>query len=219
MRSYAAIQSKWIEGSGKTGIPMAPILRWCVALTTMVLLATGCNSGKVRQLSAELAEHNKEIDALRAERSRLQGQCARLQAETVNLQSEVENLKVKNSELAEWSQQVAERFGPSIWFFGEDEKPLPYKAIQNGSPQRLLRELNALFKQSKLPQAVLQKVEKNTAYIHIGDDWQLTQEMGTTGATAYLQAVTYTLTSVPTVDSVEFEFLAGDHAMPGRYTR
>ncbi|MFZ1983844.1 MAG: hypothetical protein WAU91_05475 [Desulfatitalea sp.] len=198
---------------------MVPIPRWCVALTTLLLLATGCNNGKVRQLSAELAENNKEIDALRAERSQLQEQCTRLQSEAVDLQSEVENLKVKNSELAEWSQQVAARFGPGIWFFGEDERPLPYKSIQNGSPQRLVRELNALFKQSKLPQAVLQKIEKDTAFIHIGDDWQLTQEMGTTGATAYLQAVTYTLTSVPTIDSVEFDFHAGDHAMPGRYTR
>ncbi|MBI5896925.1 MAG: hypothetical protein HZB24_13295, partial [Desulfobacterales bacterium] len=44
-------------------------------------------------------------------------------------------------------------------------------------------------------------------------------EMGTTGATAYLQAVTYTLTSVPSIKSVAFDFEAGDHAMPGRYAR
>jgi hypothetical protein len=198
---------------------MAPMSRWCAVLMTLLLLTAGCNNGKERQLRTELAERNQEIDALRSENSRLHEQNARLQADSGDLQSEVANLTVKNTELAEWSRQVAERFGPSVWFFGKDEKPLPYKSIKNGSPQQLARELNRLFKQARLPQAVLQKVEKNTAFIHIGDDWQLTQEMGTTGATAYLQAVTYTLTSIPTIDSVEFDFHAGDHAMPGRYTR
>jgi hypothetical protein len=43
--------------------------------------------------------------------------------------------------------------------------------------------------------------------------------MGTTGATAYIEAVTYTLTSLKNIHYVEFDFKEGDHAIPGRYSR
>lgn len=198
---------------------MAPIPRKCVVLATLLLLALGCNNGKTPPLSAALAECQQGLDELRTENNRLQEQLSIHRSKTAELQSQIDNLTIKNRELAQWSQQVAERFGPSVWFVGPDEKPLPYKSIRNGSPQRLLGELNALFRQSNLPQVVLQKIEGDTAYIHIDDDQRLTQEMGTTGATAYIQAVTYTLTSVPSIKSVAFDFEAGDHALPGRYSR
>jgi hypothetical protein len=198
---------------------MAPIPRGCVALVTLLLLAAGCNNGKAPADHAALTECRQDRDTLRADNHGLQEQLSRSQSKAAELQSQIDQLRIKNEELAQWSQQVAGRFGPSVWFLGPDEKPLPYQAVQGGSPQILLRRLNDLFKQSHLPEAILQKIEGDTAFVRIVDDQRLTQQMGTTGATAYLQAVTYTLTSVPSIQFVAFDFEAGDHAVPGRYAR
>jgi spore germination protein GerM len=79
--------------------------------------------------------------------------------------------------------------------------------------------LNRMFKQSQLPQVILVQLNGDTAVVRISNEQQLTQQMGSTGATSYLQAVTYTLTSLPGIDYVEFDFQEGDHAAPGRYSR
>jgi hypothetical protein len=198
---------------------MVRISRGGVVLTTLLLLAAGCNNGKAPASDAAFAECRQARDALRTQNDQLQEQISRVQSQAADLQSQIDNLAIKNNELAQWSRQVAERIGPSVWFVGPDEKPLPYQSIPGASPQLLLRRLNALFKQSHQPRATLQKIEGDTAFIHIEEQQRLTQEMGTTGATAYLQAVTYTLTSLPSIQYVAFDFQAGDHAMPGRYSR
>jgi spore germination protein GerM len=76
-----------------------------------------------------------------------------------------------------------------------------------------------MFAKSKLPQVQLLNIVDNVAYVRIREALKLTQGMGTTGATAYIESVTYTLTSLPGIDYVDFDFHAGDHAMPGRYSR
>lgn len=43
--------------------------------------------------------------------------------------------------------------------------------------------------------------------------------MGTTGAQAYLAELTYSMTEVPTVKYVNFDFQEGDHASPGVYQK
>lgn len=198
---------------------MVRIPRGCVVLTTLLFLAVGCNNGKAPASDAALAECRQARDAQRAQNNRLQERISRVQSQAADLQSQIDNLAIKNNELAQWSRQVAERFGPSVWFVGPDEKPLPYQSIPDASPQLLLRRLNDLFEQSHQPRATLQKIEGDTAFIRIEQQQHLTQEMGTTGATAYLQAITYTLTSLPSIQYVAFDFEAGDHAIPGRYSR
>jgi hypothetical protein len=198
---------------------MVPSPRGYVVLATLLFLAMGCNNGKAPTSDAALAECRQARDLLRAQNDRLEEQIADAQSKANALQSEIDSLAIKNNELAQWSRQVAERFGPSVWFVGPDEKPLPYQSIPNATPQLLLRRLNGLFKQTHQPRATLKKIEGDTAFIRIEEQRHLTQEMGTTGATAYLQAITYTLTSLPSIQYVAFDFEAGDHAMPGRYSR
>ncbi len=198
---------------------MTPIPRLCVALFLLPVLIVGCSDGKAPAAEAALADCRKSVDTLQLENGRLLQQVSLSQSQTEALQSRLDNLAIQKNELARWSRQVAERFGPSVWFVGPDEKPLPYESIPNGTPRRLLGRLNALFEQSHLPRAVLKKIEGETAFIHIEEEQRLTQEMGSTGATAYLQALTYTLTSVASIKQVAFDFQAGDHATPGRYSR
>jgi len=69
------------------------------------------------------------------------------------------------------------------------------------------------------PRIVLQKVEPPITHITIMNDQYLTQNMGSSGAQDYLAMVTYTLTETPGVRSIDFMFQAGEHAMPGVYSR
>lgn len=63
------------------------------------------------------------------------------------------------------------------------------------------------------------KQQGQTAYLKITDATYLTQSMGSAGAEAYLSEVTYSLTEVEGIDSVNLNFDEGDHAAPGIYTR
>jgi hypothetical protein len=69
------------------------------------------------------------------------------------------------------------------------------------------------------PRIVLEKAEPQTTHIRIENDQYLTQTMGSSGAQDYLAMVTYTLTETPGVRSIDFMFHAGEHAMPGVYSR
>lgn len=182
-------------------------------------LVVGCDNRKIDALNAELAQSKAEIASLTAEHQQLFARCSRLQDDLSELQSAHENLEAQNSQLTEWAQQVAARFGPSVWYIGPGEKPLPYKQSTNTPAPELARELNRLFARDHLPGFILGSVQGDTAHVKVTDHRQLTQEMGTTGATAYIQAITYTLTSLPGVEYVDFDFEAGDHAMPGKYSR
>ena len=71
----------------------------------------------------------------------------------------------------------------------------------------------------KFPRINLRNIEQHTANIEIVNDQYLTQDMGSSGAQDYLAEVTYTLTENPGIKSVNFIFPAGDHAMPGTYSR
>jgi hypothetical protein len=72
---------------------------------------------------------------------------------------------------------------------------------------------------TELPQVRLQKIEHRTADVEIVNDQYLTENMGSEGAQDYLAEVTFTLTENPDIAAVNFIFNAGDHAMPGLYTR
>jgi hypothetical protein len=61
--------------------------------------------------------------------------------------------------------------------------------------------------------------EGNTAVVKIADATYLCEQMGSTGARAYLAEATYSLTEVAGIQAVDFRFKAGDHATPGILTR
>jgi hypothetical protein len=69
------------------------------------------------------------------------------------------------------------------------------------------------------PKIILRKVEHQTAYVEIANDQYLTESMGSAGAQDWLAGVTYTLTENRNIKAVNFSFTAGEHAMPGVYTR
>lgn len=198
---------------------MASIYRLSVLITLVVSAVWGCGNGKIEQLTSELNDTRKEVQALQAENARVKAQCSQLQTELLEMQANYAHLKTREAQLAQWSRQLAEKFGPSVWYFGQDERPLPYRPLENATPQLLIEALNDLLKTAGLPEVTLLRIEENTAFVHIRDDEHLTQKMGSAGATSYIQAVTYTLCSLPDIAYVDFDFREGDHAVPGRYSR
>jgi hypothetical protein len=200
--------------------PMASVHRLNILLLAAILImAAGCGNAKIEQVKSELEGTRKEVQSLRAENARFMGQLSRLQAENIDLQISLELLATREAQLAQWSRQLVERFGPAVWFFGPDDKPLPHRSMQNATPQSLIQALNDLFRASDLPQIALIKIEDHTAFVHIRGDEQLTQAMGSAGANGYIQAVTFTLCSLAQITSVDIDFKEGDHAVPGLYSR
>lgn len=60
---------------------------------------------------------------------------------------------------------------------------------------------------------------QDSVFVRIDSATYLTQQMGSTGARAYMAEVTYTLTEADHIQYVIFDFTEGDHAGPGVYTR
>jgi hypothetical protein len=200
--------------------PMASAHRLGMLLLAAILIvAAGCGNDKIEQVQSELEGARKEAQTLRAENVRFRAQLSQLQAENKDLQISLELLAAREAQLAQWSRQLVERFGPAVWYFGPDDKPLPYRSMPNATPQSLIEALNDLLRASDLPQIALIKIEGHTAYVHIRGDEKLTQAMGSAGANSYIQAVTFTLCSLSQITSVDIDFKEGDHAVPGIYTR
>lgn len=95
-------------------------------------------------------------------------------------------------------------------------KKNPVARPGNLNEQDIIDALNLKYPQIKIE---LVSRQGNTAIIKIADASYLTQEMGTAGARAYLAEATYSLTEIEGIGAIDFQFKAGDHAMPGVLTR
>lgn len=136
------------------------------------------------------------------------------------LDKEIEELRRQKEKL----DQELENVGPVRWEIGEGERLSVAETFSEGegTPAALVAALNAHRDANpQLPNPVieLKEVRGNTAYVRLLHGERLTQQMGSAGAAQYLAEATFTLTSLPGVDSVNFEFEEGDHAAPGTYTR
>lgn len=111
---------------------------------------------------------------------------------------------------------------------------LPYIAVFDEASEQLEAQKNPDFDRSllsvdRLTQALItnypeidlqvNKVSNDTLYLRIIDAQYLTQQMGSSGAQMYLLEATYAYTELPDINSVNFGFEEGDHAIPGTYTR
>jgi hypothetical protein len=96
------------------------------------------------------------------------------------------------------------------------ETHLAHKDSTRTTPQQIVEAANIKYPQIRL---ILVRVKRPTVFVRIKDAAYLSQQMGSAGAESYLAEVTYSLTSVKGITSVNFDFPAGDHASPGTYTR
>lgn len=202
---------------------MIPMIfkRWSRRLVFLCLsfVIGACNGLDHTPSDKQLTEIKKQLSEISARHQALEQRCNQISEQMALLELTNENLKIKAAELSRWSRELAESFGPGIWYFSSAERPLPVKAMPDATPDLIITELNRLFTRDKLPLIALEKIQDNIAYVQISDEQQLTQHMGTTGATAFIEVITYSLTSLKSIGFVEFSFKEGTHAIPGRYSR
>jgi hypothetical protein len=146
---------------------------------------------------------------------------AELSHESEILGFQDEELERQNTELEAWANQLADGYGPGVWYFNPDGSryPLYHHAPADPSLEGITAELNQMLSEGVAPQVILDGVAGSTVKVGLSDDAALTQRMGSAGAQAYLQVVLYSLTSIPGIDCIDFDFIEGDHAQPGLYCR
>jgi hypothetical protein len=86
------------------------------------------------------------------------------------------------------------------------------------TPEKLIDIINTYHGQEKV-KLDLVLVSNDTIFVEIKNSTYLTQQMGTTGADAYISTTVYTLTELKGVQYVHIKFVEGDHAQPGTYDR
>jgi hypothetical protein len=84
------------------------------------------------------------------------------------------------------------------------------------TPEKLISILNLDWNYVRISSY---RISHDTIFVAIPFSNVLTQQMGTTGAIQYLSVATFTLTELPGIKYVHFNFEEGDHASPGTYSR
>ena len=82
--------------------------------------------------------------------------------------------------------------------------------------KNVLESINRKYPENNLS---FVKQDADTLFVKVEDATYLTQASGSTGARVFLAESTYSLTEIPSVRVVFFDFKVGDHATPGPYTR
>lgn len=191
--------------------------RYLLLLLCISVLLGGCRADRSEPLKIALQSANQNLVDCNQRLASLRSDYADLEQTLEKNLLALQNLRLKSNELNEWVDDVVKGLGPCVWFGGPFERPLPLVVVQNGTPADLIAKLNQRFQQTNCPQATLLKIENGTAYIKIVEAEQLTQRMGTTGAANYINSILYTLVSVDTIQCVDLNFKAGDHAFPGKF--
>lgn len=83
--------------------------------------------------------------------------------------------------------------------------------------EKLISIINSKYQDEVILDFV--NISKDTIFVKIDNSEYLTQQMGTAGADEYMISATFTLTELPKIKFVNFDFEYGDHASPGTYNR
>ncbi|WP_304064576.1 hypothetical protein [Pedobacter glucosidilyticus] len=89
-------------------------------------------------------------------------------------------------------------------------------STQNLDVKNVIQIINKKYPENQL---VWKKKSNDTAYVNIPDAFYLTQSSGSLGARIFLAESTFSITEIPGIKVVYFDFEAGDHASPGAYQR
>lgn len=148
------------------------------------------------------------------------------EAETRALEDQIARLQSEKQKLQERQAIIARlvRKGePGIWTLDWNDTARIFEPTnlerysdQQATPRNIVKGLNRIHSSPGI-----EFVEKRgaTVYLRIKDPDFLTQRMGSAGAEQYLGSVVISLTSIPDVELVHFDFFEGDHASPGFYSR
>jgi hypothetical protein len=168
---------------------------------------------------------NGEMEKLRSEKDGLEKKVAELNGQVVDLSEKLEALGADRitlgdscEEVREWADMMVNDLGEGIWYIGEKRFPV-FAERFNGGLTEIIAALNKRFRKDNLPEVILIRNDKGTVTVGVSEETRLTGSIGSSGASSYMNAVLFTLSSVKGVTSVRFDFKAGEHASPGTYSR
>ena len=92
-------------------------------------------------------------------------------------------------------------------------RPLPTDSLTQTNIIQLMNEAYP-----EIPLSFI-KVSHDSIFLKIKKSNYLTEQLGSSGADAYIAEVTYNLTELKGINFVDIRFKAGDHASPGTYSR
>jgi hypothetical protein len=190
-----------------------------IILCLFIISCENTNTDKNAAQTNLTNDQSNKIDELQKKYNEINKQQSDLKKDYQKLKFEHKNLLIQKKDLEAWSNNLVESYGPSIWYFGVYEKPIFYKHSKGNTIQDIISELNTLLIKDGIPTVILDKIDKNVAYVRISDDEYLTQRMGSSGANSYLKVVIYSLASLKNIDCVYFDFGTGAHAEPGKYCK
>ena len=137
--------------------------------------------------------------------------CQSEPARTVDVKSvEAENLDHTKTLVVPWNVVINDSTDMM------EIKKDPASDMTNLGPKDIVDALNLKYPKIKL---LWLKQTGSKVFVKINDSSYLTRQSGSGGAQAYLAEVTYSLTELKGIVSVDFTFIEGDHARPGTYIR
>ena len=193
-------------------------MRYITTLLIVVsLVMLGCQKSEINELRNDLVKletslmaADKKIEKLKSLRDSLIQQIEKADAK-------YRNLYIQKNDTDEWIGAIVKRIGPCVWAIGLFEKPMPEEIVPAATPKELMAKLNKRFQSTNSPEAALVDVRDHIAFIKIVQGRKLAQEMGTFGASVYINSIVYTLYSIDDINCVNLNFEEGDHAFPGTY--
>ena len=186
-------------------------------LIAVSLVVLGCQKNEINELTNDLVKLETSLTAADKKIGKLESLNDHLKQQIEEAGSKYNNLYIQKKETDEWIGAIVKRIGPCVWAMGPFEKPLPEEIIPKATPKDLIAKLNIRFQNTNSPEATLVDVNDHFAFIKIFEDEKLTQQMGTFGASAYINSIVYTLYSIDEINCVNLDFKEGDHAFPGTY--
>lgn len=186
-------------------------------LIVVSLVMLGCQKSDINELKNDLVKLETSLKAADMKIENLKSLNDNLKQQIEKAGYKVNNLYIQKKETDEWIGAIVKRIGPCVWAMGPFEKPMPAQMIPKATPNDLVTKLNKLFQSTNSPEATLVDVKDHIAFIKIVEDKKLTQQMGTFGASAYINSIVYTLYSIDEINCVNLDFEEGDHAFPGTY--
>jgi hypothetical protein len=138
-------------------------------------------------------------------------------------ETDKENSNIDSSNLGV-KRDSAEVISDLHYFWTSDFDPKKGMVMKKTTPvskdslttENMINMLNGYYPEIKLE---FSRISNDSIYLKIKKSTYLTQQMGSSGAEAYLAEVTYNLTEVNGISYVNIAFRPGDHAVPGTYSR
>ena len=191
----------------------------CSLMILFIMVPMACNDPELAKNRNELERKTAELKRLQVENQTLKQKNSQLEKAVQTLSIEKEMLVAKQSEWDQWSQKIIANHGAGIWYLDEFTLPVFVKPMPGATATDIIRELNLRYAKDQLPKLILKKLSDTSVTIGVDNVNFLTQQMGTSGATSYIQSAFFSITSIAGIDCVHFEFKEGDHAIPGKYCR